>query len=78
MTPREISKLCDQKMFLLQRKKELEKLENEMLEASAEENRKSKEQHLTEIVKTLFLIYFRGLKKYPRLLLVTTLIHSRK
>lgn len=37
-----------------------------MLEAKAEENKKSKQQHMTEIVKMVFLIYFRILKRAPR------------
>ncbi|XKL69442.1 hypothetical protein PGB90_007211 [Kerria lacca] len=48
------------------RKKELEKLEKEMLEVKAEENKKSKEQYMTEIMKMVFLIYFRILKRAPR------------
>ncbi|XP_065207103.1 nucleolar complex protein 3 [Planococcus citri] len=48
------------------RKKELAKLDKEMLEAEAEENKKSKQQHMTEIVKMVFLIYFRILKRAPR------------
>lgn len=37
-----------------------------MLEAEAEENKKSKQQHMTEITKIVFLIYFRILKRAPR------------
>lgn len=37
-----------------------------MLEVKAEENKKSKEQYMTEIMKMVFLIYFRILKRAPR------------
>ncbi len=37
-----------------------------MLEVKAEENKKSKEQYMTEITKMVFLIYFRILKTAPR------------
>lgn len=48
------------------RRKQLAHLENEMFEAKAEENKKSKEQNMTEITKIVFLIYFRILKRAPR------------
>lgn len=37
-----------------------------MLEVKAEENKQTKEQHMTEIMKMVFLIYFRILKRAPR------------
>lgn len=37
-----------------------------MLEVKAEENKKTKEEHMTEIMKLVFLIYFRILKTAPR------------
>ncbi|KAL3280651.1 hypothetical protein HHI36_003887 [Cryptolaemus montrouzieri] len=44
------------------RKKQLKHLENELLEASAEENKQAKHKNLTEITKIIFGIYFRILK----------------
>jgi nucleolar complex protein 3 len=35
------------------------------LETKAEENKQAKQQHLTEVTKLVFTIYFRVLKKAP-------------
>jgi len=50
---------------LTQRNKRLEELERELLETKAEENKQAKQQHLTEVTKLVFTIYFRVLKKAP-------------
>lgn len=47
------------------RNKKLNELEKEMLETKAEENKQTKQQNLTEIVKVVFTIYFRILKRSP-------------
>lgn len=47
------------------RSKRLEELERELLETKAEENKQAKQQHLTEVTKLVFTIYFRVLKKAP-------------
>ncbi|GFG40146.1 hypothetical protein Cfor_08231, partial [Coptotermes formosanus] len=47
------------------RSKKLEELERELLETKAEENKQAKQQHLTEVTKLVFTIYFRVLKKAP-------------
>ena len=48
------------------RKKKLEQIEKELLEARGEEGRKVKEKFFTEATKVVFTIYFRILKSYPR------------
>jgi len=48
------------------RKKRLESLEKELLEARGEEGKKIKEKYFTGATKLVFLIYFRILKSYPR------------
>jgi len=48
------------------RKKKLELLERELLESKGEEGRKVKEKFFTEATKTVFTIYFRVLKSFPR------------
>ncbi|XP_054260886.1 nucleolar complex protein 3 homolog [Macrosteles quadrilineatus] len=47
------------------RSKKLEQLEKELLETKAEENKQSKQKQLTEVMKVVFTIYFRILKKAP-------------
>lgn len=47
------------------RSKKLEEIERELLETKAEENKEAKQQHLTEVTKLVFTIYFRVLKKAP-------------
>uniref|UniRef100_A0A1B6JVH4 Nucleolar complex protein 3 homolog n=1 Tax=Homalodisca liturata TaxID=320908 RepID=A0A1B6JVH4_9HEMI len=47
------------------RSKKLEELEKELLETKAEENKESKQKNLTEVMKVVFTIYFRILKKAP-------------
>lgn len=56
-----------------QREKKLKELESELQETKAEENKQKKQQHLTEVVKVVFMIYFRILKQEPntKLLSVT-------
>lgn len=36
-----------------------------MLETKAEESKQTKQQNLTEIIKVVFMIYFRILKRSP-------------
>lgn len=48
-----------------QRSKKLEEVEKELLETKAEENKESKQKNLTEVMKVVFTIYFRILKKAP-------------
>ncbi len=48
------------------RKKRLEQLERELLEARGQEGRKVKEKFFTEATKLVFTIYFRILKSFPR------------
>lgn len=56
------------------RMKKLKELEHEMMETKAEENKQSRSHKLTEIVKMVFNVYFRILKKEPNSkLLATTL-----
>ena len=40
--------------------------ERELLESKGEEGRKVKEKFFTEATKTVFTIYFRVLKSFPR------------
>lgn len=40
-------------------------MEKELLETKAEENKESKQKNLTEVMKVVFTIYFRILKKAP-------------
>lgn len=47
------------------RQKKLKELEHEMMETKAEENKQSRGQKLTEIVKMVFNVYFRILKNDP-------------
>uniref|UniRef100_A0A1B6FC07 CCAAT-binding factor domain-containing protein n=1 Tax=Cuerna arida TaxID=1464854 RepID=A0A1B6FC07_9HEMI len=47
------------------RSKKLEELEKELLETKAEENKETKQKNLTEVMKVVFTIYFRILKKAP-------------
>jgi len=42
------------------------KLEKELLEVSAEENKTKKSHYLTEVTKLVFTIYFRALKSNPK------------
>lgn len=49
-------------LFRLQRKKQLQGLEKELLEAKAEESKQVKLRNLTEITKLVFGIYFKILK----------------
>lgn len=55
------------------RDKKLKELEGELQETKAEENKQKKQQHLTEVVKVVFMIYFRIFKQEPntKLLSVT-------
>merc|ERR1712025_179488 len=48
------------------RRKKLESLEKELLEARGEEGKKVKEKYFTETTKLVFTIYFRILKSYPK------------
>lgn len=47
------------------RNKRLQELEQELLETKAEENKQKKHHNLTEVMKVVFTIYFRILKKAP-------------
>lgn len=56
------------------RMKKLKELEHEMMETKAEENKQNRATKLTDIVKMVFNVYFRILKKEPNSkLLATTL-----
>jgi len=48
------------------RRKRLEALEKELLEARGEEGKKVKEKFFTETTKLVFTIYFRILKSFPK------------
>lgn len=48
------------------RKKKLVEVEKELLEAQAEENKQAKNQRLVDIMKYVFTIYFRILKRNPQ------------
>jgi nucleolar complex protein 3 len=48
------------------RKKKMEQLERELLEARGQEGKKVKEKFFTEATKLVFTIYFRILKSFPR------------
>lgn len=59
-----------QKYFAMSKKekkrnKRLQELEQELLETKAEENKQKKQHNLTEVMKVVFTIYFRILKKAP-------------
>lgn len=43
----------------------MQEVERELLETKAEENKQKKQHHLTEVMKVVFTIYFRILKKAP-------------
>lgn len=47
------------------RNKKIQELEKELLETKAQENVKARQEHLTEITKLVFTIYFRILKQNP-------------
>ncbi|XP_068084656.1 nucleolar complex protein 3 isoform X2 [Anabrus simplex] len=56
--------------------KRLEQLEKELLETKAEENKRTKQQFLTEITKVVFTIYFRILKTAPSSKLLGTTLEG--
>uniref|UniRef100_A0A1B6C2B6 Nucleolar complex protein 3 homolog n=1 Tax=Clastoptera arizonana TaxID=38151 RepID=A0A1B6C2B6_9HEMI len=58
------------------RSKKLEELEKELLETKAEENKQSKQKYLTEVMKVLFTIYFRILKKAPSSKVLSTALEG--
>ena len=63
-------------MTVPQKAKDLVKLERELLEASAEENKSRKAHFLTEITKLVFTLYFRALKTNPRPQMLTAVLEG--
>ncbi|CAG7824019.1 unnamed protein product [Allacma fusca] len=56
--------------------KDMVKLEKELLEASAEENKNVKSKFLTEITKLVFTMYFRSLKSDPKPQVLTAVLEG--
>jgi len=58
------------------REKKLKAIEKEIDETKSEENKKTLNEKLTNIIKILFIIYFRILKNYPNSKLLSTTLEG--